>query len=86
MHASADGADVATPVSIVEWFLSFYDAAQRGRVKPIEGIVRAGEVLFVPRGWWHLALNLEVQQSASLCFLLFLLYQSLDNFGKKAIQ
>ncbi len=61
VHASADGADVATPVSLVEWFLNFYEAAQHGRVRPLEGIVRAGEVLFVPRGWWHLAINLEVR-------------------------
>ena len=51
---------MATPVSLVEWFLNFYAAAQEGDVKPVEGIVRAGEVLFVPRGWWHLAINLEV--------------------------
>ena len=60
VHASANGAEVATPVSLVEWFLNFYAAAQEGDVKPVEGIVRAGEVLFVPRGWWHLAINLEV--------------------------
>ena len=60
VHASADGAEVATPVSLVEWFLNFYTAAQEGDVKPVEGVVRAGEVLFVPRGWWHLAMNLEV--------------------------
>lgn len=69
MHASADGADVATPVSLVEWLLNFYDAAQRGRVRPLEGVVRAGEVLFVPRGWWHFAINLEVRWQADiLCF------------------
>ena len=61
VHASADGAEVATPVSLVEWFLNFYAAAQEGATKPVEGIVRAGEVLFVPRGWWHLAINLEVR-------------------------
>lgn len=51
---------MATPVSLVEWFLNFYEAAQEADTKPVEGIVRAGEVLFVPRGWWHLAINLEV--------------------------
>ena len=66
MHASADGAEVATPVSLIEWFLNFYEAAQEGDVKPVEGIVRAGEVLFVPRGWWHLAINLEVILALSL--------------------
>lgn len=58
VHASADGADVATPVSLVEWFLDFYEEASQ---QPgfHECIVRAGEMLFVPRGWWHLAINLE---------------------------
>eukprot|EP00798_Chlamydomonas_sp_ICE-L_P015934 gene15934-22066_t len=28
-------------------------------VKPIECIVRAGEAIFVPSGWWHMAINLE---------------------------
>lgn len=60
VHASDDGADVACPVSLIDWFLSFYKATQKGPVQPLEGICRAGEVLFVPRGWWHMALNLEV--------------------------
>jgi hypothetical protein len=29
------------------------------QVRPVECIVRPGEVLFVPHGWWHCALNLE---------------------------
>ena len=61
VHASADGANVATPVSLVEWFLNFYEEACQGDVRPVEGVVRAGEVLFVPRGWWHMAINLEVR-------------------------
>lgn len=65
VHASADGAEVATPVSLIEWFLNFYEAAQESNVKPVEGIVRAGEVIFVPRGWWHLAINLEVISALS---------------------
>ena len=58
--ASEDGADVATPVSLVEWFLNFYDQTKECKVRPKECVVAAGELLFVPRGWWHLALNLEV--------------------------
>ena len=60
VHASDDGADVACPVSLIEWFLNFYKDTQQGPFQPLEGICRAGEVLFVPRGWWHMALNLEV--------------------------
>lgn len=26
---------------------------------PVECTVKAGDILFVPRGWWHVALNLE---------------------------
>lgn len=28
------------------------------QVRPIECICRPGEVLYVPRGWWHCVLNL----------------------------
>jgi len=121
VHPSADGAEVAAPVSILEWYWAFYEAAReeeeedqgdggvggaaawalggqeeeeaeeeedeeagegergttgaalaggrRGRRREprpwrparrmYECTARAGEVLFVPRGWWHMALNLE---------------------------
>lgn len=59
VHPSPDGADVATPLSLVEWFLNFYDAIKTSKVKPIECVVNAGEMIFVPSGWWHLAINLE---------------------------
>jgi hypothetical protein len=32
VHPSPDGADVAAPVSLMEWFLNFYDATQEGKV------------------------------------------------------
>jgi hypothetical protein len=59
VHASPDGADVATSVSLIEWFLNFYDETRQHKVKPVECIVSAGELLFVPRGWWHMAINLD---------------------------
>ncbi|PNH08020.1 F-box protein [Tetrabaena socialis] len=59
VHPSADGADVATPVSLAEWFLNCYAATREGKVRPVELIARPGDLLFVPRGWWHCALNLE---------------------------
>ena len=72
VHASADGATVATPVAVVEWFWSFFDEL-RGQAdaaaavpdsahthsRAVWGVVRAGECLFIPSGWWHCALNLE---------------------------
>jgi hypothetical protein len=112
VHASADGAEVATPMCVAEWMLDFYAAARpalRGKVsaphatspdagtqrpmkrrrigsssgeaaaastgeppgaggappaaderqKPYEGVCRAGELIFVPRGWWHAVMNVE---------------------------
>ena len=95
VHPSLDGATVAQPVTLVEWYAGFYEHAyasdaeetsgdesdeddaeptdgaeptdvrrkKRLRVKNrrysvLEGTCRAGDVLFVPSGWWHAALNL----------------------------
>jgi hypothetical protein len=33
VHPSPDGADVATPLSLTEWFLNFYEEAQEGKVR-----------------------------------------------------
>eukprot|EP00198_Chlamydomonas_reinhardtii_P001554 XP_001690890.1 JmjC protein [Chlamydomonas reinhardtii] len=58
VHPSPDGADVATPVSLAEWFVNFYPECAEMKVKPVEFVARPGELLFVPHGWWHCALNL----------------------------
>lgn len=59
VHPSPDGAEVAAPVSITEWFMNFYQETKRWKKKPLECICRAGEVMFIPNGWWHLVINLE---------------------------
>ncbi|KAK0586026.1 hypothetical protein LWI29_038232 [Acer saccharum] len=59
VHPSPDGAEVACPVSIIEWFMNFYGATKNWKKRPIECICKAGEVIFVPNGWWHLVINLE---------------------------
>ncbi|KAJ0089343.1 hypothetical protein Patl1_32796 [Pistacia atlantica] len=59
VHPSPDGSEVACPVSIIEWFMNFYGATKNWKKRPIECICKAGEVIFVPNGWWHLVINLE---------------------------
>uniref|UniRef100_A0ACD5WUJ9 Uncharacterized protein n=1 Tax=Avena sativa TaxID=4498 RepID=A0ACD5WUJ9_AVESA len=59
VHPSADGAEVTSPVSIMEWFMDFYGACRTWKKRPIECVYRAGDIVFVPNGWWHLVINLE---------------------------
>ncbi|XP_047338880.1 F-box protein At5g06550 [Impatiens glandulifera] len=59
VHPSPDGAEVASPVSITEWFMNFYEETKQWKKRPIECVCKAGEVIFVPNGWWHLVFNLE---------------------------
>lgn len=58
-YPSPDGAAVATPISIIEWFVNYYAALKASDIPYLEGTVRKGELIFVPRGWWHVVLNLE---------------------------
>lgn len=53
-------AEVATPVSLTEWLLNYYDAsvAELGSVG-YECVCEPGEIMFVPSGWWHYVINLE---------------------------
>lgn len=50
---------MATPISIIEWFVNYYSALQASDIPYLEGTVHAGELIFVPRGWWHVVINLE---------------------------
>ena len=77
VHPSADGAEVATPLALAEWFTTFYSAHQERKAEawaaaraagkdpltcgsvPLEFNAPEGSLLFVPSGWWHMALNVE---------------------------
>ena len=55
---SEDGADVTSPMSLVEWFSNYYHRCDEVDVPPIEALVQPGEMMYIPNGWWHLCLNL----------------------------
>ncbi|CAG8554871.1 18934_t:CDS:2 [Dentiscutata erythropus] len=59
VFTSADEAEVTSPVSLMEWHFNYYKATQKSKIQPLEGICRAGELIFVPNGWWHMVINLE---------------------------
>lgn len=58
VYVSPDHGEVTTPLSIAEWILSFHAEARR-TPGCIEAVCHAGELLYVPSGWWHLVVNLE---------------------------
>ncbi|KAL9082708.1 MAG: hypothetical protein Q9165_008807 [Trypethelium subeluteriae] len=58
VYVSSDQSEVTSPLSIAEWLLGFH-AEARATTGCVEGICRAGEVLHVPSGYYHLVVNLE---------------------------
>ncbi|RKP26289.1 hypothetical protein SYNPS1DRAFT_6570, partial [Syncephalis pseudoplumigaleata] len=59
VYATQDESEVTAPVSVMEWFHHYYAEARRMAEPPLECVCRAGEIMFVPRGWWHCVINLE---------------------------
>ncbi|KAF8544321.1 hypothetical protein BDD12DRAFT_724243 [Trichophaea hybrida] len=56
VFVSDDQSEVTSPLSIAEWLVGFHKLA-RQMPGCIEGICKAGEILHVPSGWWHLVVN-----------------------------
>eukprot|EP00808_Paulinella_micropora_P020632 g16778.t1 len=69
---SPDNEDVTTPLSLYEWFHNFYST--RNDVMPLgrvcyECIQKPGEMVFIPTGWWHMAINLEMSVAVTQNFV-----------------
>jgi hypothetical protein len=46
-------------VSLLQWFVRHYHEDHESKCKRLECVTQAGELMYVPRGWWHCVLNLE---------------------------
>lgn len=58
VFTSQDQSEVTSPLSIGEWLLGFHAEARKVD-GCLEGVCRAGEILHVPSGWYHLVINIE---------------------------
>ncbi|KAI1178829.1 hypothetical protein F4777DRAFT_536916 [Nemania sp. FL0916] len=58
VYVSDDSSEVTSPLSIAEWLLEFHEEARK-LPNCVEGVCKAGEILHVPSGWWHLVVNIE---------------------------
>ena len=64
VEVSSDGFAVKQPLHLRDWFASFYQETVRqhgpsGSRGLVECTCRSGEIVFIPRGWWHCVLNVE---------------------------
>ena len=60
---AVDGYGITQPwkkkYSPMEWFANILPTLASEK-KPLECIMRTGDTIFVPSGWWHAVINLEV--------------------------
>mmetsp|Transcript_7973 Transcript_7973/g.12207 ORF Transcript_7973/g.12207 Transcript_7973/m.12207 type:complete len:539 (+) Transcript_7973:86-1702(+) len=72
IYPSPDGDDVIMPISVGEWLTKYWDAhVERCQLsssieRPIECTVQAGDVVFIPHGWWHSVLNLDAPYNIAI--------------------
>ena len=58
VEVSSDSFAVRQPLTLTEWLDSgFYNDLLRTNSQMVEATCRSGEIMFVPRGWWHCVRN-----------------------------
>eukprot|EP00750_Incisomonas_marina_P024883 INCI5157.3.p1 GENE.INCI5157.3~~INCI5157.3.p1 ORF type:complete len:1120 (+),score=111.36 INCI5157.3:73-3360(+) len=56
------------PMTSLEWYFSVYPTLPP-QDRPLEFVQEPGDVIFIPSGWWHMVLNLEVTVSVTQNFV-----------------
>mmetsp|Transcript_30325 Transcript_30325/g.76224 ORF Transcript_30325/g.76224 Transcript_30325/m.76224 type:complete len:512 (-) Transcript_30325:6-1541(-) len=55
---SDDMGSVTSPLTLLEWFMNYHSRCDHSVDRHIEFIAEAGDLVFVPTGWWHLVFNI----------------------------
>ncbi|KAJ3042066.1 hypothetical protein HDV00_008147 [Rhizophlyctis rosea] len=64
-----DGSEVTSPTTLSEWYINHYHSTTLSPHPPIECVCEAGELLYVPSGWWHSVMNLQASIAVTQNFV-----------------
>lgn len=68
VYVNQDKSEVTAPQTLSEWYIHYYKQVKSickesqnmvAHKRPVVGVCRAGEVIFVPSGWWHCVMNIS---------------------------